>query len=163
MWLGSRSDKERGTDCIKRAVLKNSYDEGGLNVTDLDCMNRALKLGQFVRAKSSKHPITRIQTYCLEKIGYGNTKGQEYTKISVQEDIISSAMDTINIMCDYRRGIIMDNCEEACGAIRSIDFVASTDVSRYLIQKNKRTATAATTTTRTTTTPNNDQNNNKDA
>ena len=42
IWLGSRSNKERGVDRIKRAVLKNVYSEGGLNVTDVDCLNKSI-------------------------------------------------------------------------------------------------------------------------
>ena len=47
VWLGSRSEKERGVDRIKRSVLKNDYGEGGLNITDVDCLNKALKLRQY--------------------------------------------------------------------------------------------------------------------
>ena len=47
IWLGSRSDKERGIGRIKRAVLKNKYSEGGLNVTDVECLNKSIKLRQF--------------------------------------------------------------------------------------------------------------------
>ena len=32
VWIGSRSDKERGIDRIKRAVFKNAYVNGGLNM-----------------------------------------------------------------------------------------------------------------------------------
>ena len=38
VWLGSRSKKVRGVDRIKRSVLKNGYGEGGLNITDVDCI-----------------------------------------------------------------------------------------------------------------------------
>ena len=40
VWIGAKSEKERGIDRIKRAVLKNNYDEGGLNITDVECLNR---------------------------------------------------------------------------------------------------------------------------
>ena len=35
LWLGSRSDRERGVDRIKRSVLKNGYKHGGLNIWDI--------------------------------------------------------------------------------------------------------------------------------
>ena len=38
IWLGGRSKKERGVDRIKRAVLKNSYNEGGLNLKDVESL-----------------------------------------------------------------------------------------------------------------------------
>ena len=40
LWIGSRSEKEKGIDRIKRSVLKNGCESGGLNVTDMDCLNR---------------------------------------------------------------------------------------------------------------------------
>ena len=50
------SEKERGIDRIKRSVLKNSYEAGGLNITDIDCLNRSLKLRQYIRANGVNHP-----------------------------------------------------------------------------------------------------------
>ena len=35
VWIGCKSEKERGIDRIKRLVLKNSHDAGGLNLTVL--------------------------------------------------------------------------------------------------------------------------------
>ena len=70
VWLGCRSQKERGIDRIKRSVLKNGYDAGGLNVADIDCLNRSLKLRQFIRTNKVNHPIRIIQKYCMEKLGY---------------------------------------------------------------------------------------------
>ena len=68
VWIGSRSEKERGIDRIKRAVFKNEYLDGGLNMTDVNCLNRALKLRQFVRANSVDHPIKIIQKKKKKKI-----------------------------------------------------------------------------------------------
>ena len=75
VWLGSRSDKERGADRIKRSVLKNDYGEGGLNITDVESLNKALNFRQFIRASKSSHLISKIQRFCLEELGYiGNLK-----------------------------------------------------------------------------------------
>ena len=49
IWLGSQSLKERGVDRIKRSILKNEIVKGGLNVTDIECLNMALKLRQYMR------------------------------------------------------------------------------------------------------------------
>ena len=35
LWIGCRSEKEKGIDRIKRSVLKNGYECGGLNITDV--------------------------------------------------------------------------------------------------------------------------------
>ena len=109
-----RSEKERAIYRIKRAVLKNSYEEGGLNIPDLECLNRSLKLRQFIRANKCSHPVSRIQTLCLEKIGYSSKIAQEYYKISEGEEIVRSAMTTINTLCDYTRNIIIQSNDDAC-------------------------------------------------
>ena len=80
MWIGSKSDKERGIDRIKKAVFKNDYDSGGLNMTDMECLNRSLKLRQFIRANGANHPIKTIQKYCLEKLGHTDTIVQDNTE-----------------------------------------------------------------------------------
>ena len=72
LWIGCRSDKERGIDRIKRSVLKNSYEHGGLNITDVECLNKSLKLRQFMRAWTADHPIRTIQLYCLENCGFSS-------------------------------------------------------------------------------------------
>ena len=73
LWIGCRSEKEKGIDRIKRSVLKNGYECGGLNITDVDCLNISLKLRQFIRANSADHPIRMVQQYCLENCGYSST------------------------------------------------------------------------------------------
>ena len=78
----SWSGKEKGIDSIKRSILKDKIGEGGLNVTDVECLNRTLKLRQNIRANNTKHPINQIQKYCSEKLGYNNDgMQQEYNKI----------------------------------------------------------------------------------
>ena len=61
-------ERERGIDRIKRSILKNKYVEGGLDVTDIKCLDRSLKARQYVRADKSRHPIKLIQLYCNEII-----------------------------------------------------------------------------------------------
>ena len=77
-WLGSWSEIERGVDRIERSVLKNNYDEGGLNITDVDCLNKALKLRQYIRAGKSSHPTSSILRFCMEKLGYTSCIEREY-------------------------------------------------------------------------------------
>ena len=96
IWLGSRSDKERGIDRIKRAVLKNKFSEGGLNITDMECLNRSLKLRQFFRASKVNHPICRIQKFCVEELGYPTVIMQEYFKVTNLENVIKTSQETIN-------------------------------------------------------------------
>ena len=85
LWIGFRSEKEKGIDRIKRSVLKNDYCNGGLNITDIDCLNRSLKLRQFIRAGMANHPIRVIQKFCMELAGYTWPIEQEFYKITKKE------------------------------------------------------------------------------
>jgi hypothetical protein len=138
LWLGSRSDKEKGVDRIKRSVLKNDYCGGGLNITDVECLNKSLKLKQFIRASKSKHPITQIQRYCLEKLGYVGNIRTEYDKITKREEVTKIAQLTINNLCDHMRTIITENGNEAGKDDKIVYTIANTDIRTYLIRKNKR-------------------------
>ena len=132
-----KSDKERGIDRIKRSVLKNKFSEGGLNITDMECLNRSLKLRQFIRASKINHPICRIQKYCVEKLGYSNVIMQEYLKISNLE-IVKSSQETINYLCDHTRSVISNNSIEASGDYKSSHFIGTTNISIYLLRNKKR-------------------------
>ena len=94
-------------------MLKNDYGEGGLNITDVECLNRSLKLRQFIRANGSCHPISRIQKFCLEKLGYKEVIMQEYSKITTREAVTKLAQTTINSICDYMRLKVSDNRDDA--------------------------------------------------
>ena len=92
--------KGRACDRIKRSVLKNDYNEGGLNVTDVECLNKAVKLRQYLRACESGHPISTIQKYCMEQLGYDNKIELEYSRITSKEEITRMAQITNNVLCD---------------------------------------------------------------
>ena len=49
--------------------FKNDFSEGGLNITDVECLNKALKLRQFIGADASNQPIKRIHLFCHEELG----------------------------------------------------------------------------------------------
>ena len=138
IWLGTKSDKERGIDRIKRSVLKNAYSEGGLNVTDVDCLNRSLKLRQFLRASKSCHPVNKIQQFCLERLGYSTQIMQEYSRISAKDGIIQSAQCTLNNLCDFFRKTIIENIDETREESLVKSFIGKTDISEYLLRKKKR-------------------------
>jgi hypothetical protein len=42
--VSSGSENDKGIDRIKRLILKNDIAEGGLNITDVECLNGSLKL-----------------------------------------------------------------------------------------------------------------------
>jgi hypothetical protein len=60
-FIWSTKDNQNGIDRIKRSIMKNEYVEGGMRVTDVECLNRALKLKQFFRAQKTNHVISKIQ------------------------------------------------------------------------------------------------------
>ena len=66
-------------------------------MTDMECLNRSLKLRQFIRANGANHLIKTIQKYCLEKLGHTNTILQEYEKQTSKDAVVRSAQSTINI------------------------------------------------------------------
>jgi len=95
-FLWSSSKNPNGIDRIRRAVMKGDYIEGGLKVTDLDCLNRSLKLRQYIRAGTSKHEIAKIQNLLSER--KRNSIEYEYHEITKDEPITKIAQNTINII-----------------------------------------------------------------
>ena len=53
-------------------------------MTDVGCLNKALKLKQFIRTNTVDHPIRTIQKYCLEKLGHTGTILQEYLALELK-------------------------------------------------------------------------------
>ncbi len=119
-------------DRIKRSIMKQDYDNGGLRIPDIKALNDALKLKQFFRASNSGHVIKLIQRYRLESIGYDYVINQEYSKICPHDIVISTAQVTINSLTDKWRKQNTLNIEEVEGLL---DLVASIDVKEYLKRK----------------------------
>jgi hypothetical protein len=60
-FIWSTNESQSGIDRISRAVLKNDYEYGGMKVTDVESLNRSIKLRQFIRAQNATHTISKIQ------------------------------------------------------------------------------------------------------
>ncbi len=82
-FLWSTSESQNGIDRISRANMKNDFDQGGMNVTDVECLDRALKLRQFIRAQRSNHVISEIQ----KLVTNDKILKQEYSNITSLESI----------------------------------------------------------------------------
>jgi hypothetical protein len=132
-FLWSTSKNNRGIDRIKRSILKNDYSEGGLKITDIECLNRSLKLRQFIRAFDSKHEIAKIQSLLSEK--GRNRIEYEYSNVSEDEDICKSAQNTINEITDYNRKAYCT--EEFEDDPLVVEEISSTDLNTYLSRKKK--------------------------
>ena len=104
-------------------------------MTDVDCLNRALKLRQFIRANSVDHPIKTIQKFCLEKVGHTSTIVQEYHKLTTLDAVVRSAQSTINILCDHARNMVENHVDEFRGDIDAIYLMGTTNINHYLIRK----------------------------
>ncbi len=72
LWDTKDYEGTRARDRIKRSILKNDFNEGGLKIIDIECMDKALKLKQYIRASKSKHSICKIQQFCVEELGETN-------------------------------------------------------------------------------------------
>jgi hypothetical protein len=118
--------------------MKNEYDKGGMKVTDVECLERSLKLRQFIRASTSKHVISKIQNL----ITNGNTKDhhikQEYEKVTNRESICKSAQETLNVIIDHNRETYKNLTQDKYMMDRNLlDEVASINLDTYLKRKNK--------------------------
>ena len=127
----------KAPDRIKREILKLDYKEGGLRAPDINILNASLKLKQFLKASGSGHVIKKLQVWMLEEVGYDYPILQEYDKITNYENVVAVAQKTINDLTNITRSEI-DKVEDI-GSIPEykINLIASTDVRRFLLKKNK--------------------------
>jgi hypothetical protein len=102
-FLWSTSANQNGKDRIKRTILKNEHSKGGMKVTDIDCMNKALKLKQFIRAYKTEHVISSIQAMLSSRDGKTKHVYYEYSRITEDEPICKVAQETMNLITDYNR------------------------------------------------------------
>jgi hypothetical protein len=130
-------NKNRVSERIKRSVLKNDYFNGGLNAPDIECLNRALKLKQFIRASNSKHAIRGLQCVSLEKLGYKDVIKQEYNYICQDDEIIKSGQETINMLTDLSRQESYGTEDNGQSSKLAIEVVGSINISDYLARQKK--------------------------
>jgi exonuclease III len=131
-WVGNAAP-----DRIKRVVLKQSYENGGLNAPDIRNLDMALKTKQFIRAISSNHAINNIQKFLLEKEGYFEYYKIEYAKICNSDIIIANYQQTVNILTDRIRLGVDQGIVDNEGAIQSrTNIIASTDIIEYFKRRN---------------------------
>jgi hypothetical protein len=132
----SAADK-KSIDRIKRSVLKNEYENGGLRATDVDALDRSLKMKQYIRASSVDHPIRHIQQLCTKNV---NMIQQEYGKCSSEDTITERAQSTINILTDHNRISLVNEIEgneyESFDNA-TINQIASINVKHFLQRKGR--------------------------
>jgi hypothetical protein len=116
--------------------MKNNYKQGGMKVTDMDCLDKSIKLKQFIRAQSSNHIISKIQDMLS---GSKNNKlKQEYCKITDLEKVSSSAQQTLNLIIDYNREKYKNLTDEEIESDKNlIDEISSINLRTFLSRKKK--------------------------
>ena len=137
-FLWSTKENQNGIDRIKRSIMKNDYSKGGMKVTDVESLNRSLKLKQFFRAHKSNHAISKIQMFVSTKPGKRKNIYQEYQTITNEESICNSAQDTLNIIIDYNRESYKHISPEEYETDKNlIDEVSSINLKTFLKRKKK--------------------------
>jgi hypothetical protein len=125
---------------MKRSVLKAEYEEGGLKAPDIECLDRSLKLKQFLRASKSGHVIASFQTHSSENLGYSEVIKQDYHKLSQDDWALKVGRETINTLSDYARSIVYGGVEIAETSTIAINTVGSIYISSYLKRRGKVSA-----------------------
>lgn len=130
--MGGNKAPER----IKRCIMKTDYKDGGLRVTDLAGLDAALKLRQFFRASTSKHPMNFIQKWITESLEYDNVVNQEYSKLTRLENIVNSAQCSLNMLTDKLRARVNENISSQSEVSpNEVNLIAATDILEYLKRK----------------------------
>ena len=138
LWGTKNNDTNRARDRIKRSIMKNEYSKGGLKITDIECMDKSLKLRQYIRASKSSHNIQQIQKYCSEKNGTENCLIQEFGKVTEVESVCKIAQITMNTLTDYTRRMNFGESDvENFTSTIAINQIAMTDINNYLERKKK--------------------------
>ena len=131
-FIWSSKENDNGIDRISRSIMKNNYENGGMKVTDVECLDRSIKLKQFIRAHKSKHIISKFQGMATQNYHIS----QEYFNITEKEDICRSAQTTLNLITDYNRERYKEiSVEERESDKNLIDEVSSINLKTFLSRK----------------------------
>jgi exonuclease III len=133
--------KVRWTERVSRKVLKGEYEDGGLKAPDIESLNKALKLRQYIRSWGSKHAISNIQQIRAERVNSAVSKiSQEYDILDQLEQVAYSSQKTINQLTDSLRNEISTNINLGETSLITINMMGSINVSSYLIRRNELVA-----------------------
>ena len=135
LWGTKNIEETRARDRIKRSVMKNEYKDGGLKITDIECLDRALKLKQYIRANNSRHVIRNIQLYCSK--GNGPLL-QDFSQMTEEESVCKTAQETLNILLDHSRKVNFgETDQEEIMSNIAINQIAMTNVETYLKRRGR--------------------------
>jgi exonuclease III len=138
LWGSKNLNESRARDRIKRSVMKNEFKEGGLNITDIDCMNKSLKLRQYIRSDSSSHTINEIQKYCSRNIMSPNVMAQEFKEVTSEEHVCNIAQETLNIIVDHTRSeMFAEHDHQEITSSIAITQIAMTNTETFLKRRDR--------------------------
>ena len=137
IWGTKDIENSKARDKIKRSVLKNCYEVGGLNITDIECLDRSLKIRQFIRASSSKHTIGNIQSLCSNGGKSNKVIYQEFKKITTQEEVCRIAQESINILTDSNRKYKYLEMGDSVESSKAIEQVSMIDIDTFLTRQSR--------------------------
>jgi exonuclease III len=137
LWSNKEMENNSSRDRIKRSVMKNDYKVGGLRITDVECLDRSLKLRQYIRASKSNHNIAQIQKFCSESSGSLLTLPHEFANVTKDECVSNVAQETINIIMDEQRMDMFGHKGDDIECSISINHIAGVNVQTYLLRKSR--------------------------
>ena len=117
--------------------MKNSYEDGGLRAPDVECLDRALKLKQLIRADNSNHLIKRIQEIEMINLGNDEVIKQEYDRLSDEDWLIRVGQETINTLTEWARREGYGTSENGQSSTIAINTVGSINILTYLKRKKE--------------------------
>jgi len=137
IWGTKEIENPRARDRIKRSTMKSDYEKGGLKITDIESLDRSLKLRQYIRAAYSNHNIKQIQRLCTNNGKSNEVLLQEFSTISTEEDICRIAQESINYITDACRKDFFSEKGEIITSKFAIEQIAMTDIKTYLTRKSR--------------------------
>ncbi len=81
-------------------------DQKQIVAPDIECLDRSLKLKQFLRASKTKHVIASFKTYSSKNLGYDEVIKQDYPELSQDDWVLKVGQETMNILSYKARSII---------------------------------------------------------
>ena len=125
--------KTKWNERIRRRVLKNEYEEGGLKAPDIECLNKALKLRLVIRASKGNHPISKLQS--SGESSQEMILKQEYRCLNQYDSVVRSAQTSINLLTDNLRQEMRERTELGENSRIEINMMGSIDIAEYLGRK----------------------------
>ncbi len=108
-----------------------------MNITDIECLDRSLKIRQFIRASSSKHTIGNIQSFCSNGGKSNKVIYQEFKKITTQEEVCRIAQESINILTDSNRKYKYLETGDSVESSKAIEQVSMIDIDTFLTRQSR--------------------------